>query len=129
MQAVRHNAGHEVDGKVHQRTMPGVLNLAQVLEFIEDRLHKRAFAQQHPVKLGVDDLFHVFAHPCDDIKPKVLHLLRKLFANVALVSVQLAKQARGDGQQALSVQSTLPAVTLMASNSPRWLITACSLKP
>lgn len=35
MQAVRHDAGHEVEGKVHQRVMPRVLDLAQALDFIE----------------------------------------------------------------------------------------------
>nr|WP_157040561.1 FMN-binding negative transcriptional regulator [Polaromonas naphthalenivorans] len=37
LQAVSHDARHEVDGEIHQRAMPGVLDLAQVLEFIEDR--------------------------------------------------------------------------------------------
>lgn len=103
MQAVSNDACHEVDGEVHQRAMSGVLDLAQVLELIEDRLDQCALAQQGAVKVRMNDVLHVLAHPRDDVDALVLHLLRKLLANVALVGVQLAKQVRGDGQQSLAV--------------------------
>ena len=38
LQAVGHDTGNRVDSEIHQRAMPGVPDLAQILEFIEDRL-------------------------------------------------------------------------------------------
>jgi len=67
---------HQIDGEVHGWTVPDVLNLAQVLELIEDGFRQRALAQ-----------------PLDDINALGLHFLRKLPVGIALVSVQGVKQA------------------------------------
>jgi len=65
LQAVSHDACHEIDSEIHQRTVPGVLDLAQVLELIKDRLDQRALAQQGAVKVRQLNCFHVLAHPRD----------------------------------------------------------------
>ena len=70
LQAIGHDASHQIDGEVHAGAVLDVLNLAQLLELIEDGFRRRALAQ-----------------PRDDINALDFHFLRKLPVGIALESL------------------------------------------
>jgi presenilin-like A22 family membrane protease len=64
---------HGVHQEVIYRTVPGVLRLANIFQFIVDTFDNRSFAEQYFIGLGDIKAFHVFAwlgDQLDAIAPK-----------------------------------------------------------
>ena len=118
-----------MDAEVDRAAVAGVLDLADVLELIEDRLDERAFAQQEPVGELEELIAHVLAQFGDEAQPWARKSRSASGAEMEPLSPKSRpknrRTRRGTGRRS----SVLPGVRQKASNSPRSLTTRWSLNP
>lgn len=65
-QAISDDAGHQVNDKVGYGTVPGMFNLAQVFQFVKDRLDQSPTAQNGFLKVGARHGLHVLPNRCNE---------------------------------------------------------------
>lgn len=102
--AVGAEAGHQMDQEVERTAMAGMLDLADVLELVVDRLDERPLAQEQLVAQVHEDVAHVLA-PLGDEPHSVLEeeLFGQWLGDVALVADELAEQPPDEARDRLAV--------------------------
>jgi caa(3)-type oxidase subunit IV len=99
-QAVSHDAGYEIDEEIEHRSVAGVLDLAEVFQFIENGFDEGTAAQDGFLELGAGHGFHLLLKGCTwpaamhDTKPGTylgiwLVLLALPGANIAVAFINL----------------------------------------
>src|SRR5689334_3423472 len=92
--AVGDEPGHQVNEEVERAAMARMLDLAAVLELIDDALDDRTLAQQEPVGDIHQDVAHILASLGDE--PHAMRdekLLHQRLGDVALVAEELAEES------------------------------------
>jgi hypothetical protein len=127
--AIGDEAREQVDEEIERAAVARVLDLADVLELVNNRLDERPLAQQEPIGELEELLAHVLAQFGDEAQSvgeeEALGERRRDGALSPKRRPNSRRTKRGTGRRS----SVLPGVRHSASNSPRSLTTRCSLKP
>jgi len=91
--AVGNEAREQVDQEIVRTAMARVLDLADVLELIEDRLDERPLAEEEAIGEGQQEVAHVLAQFGDEAQPLLQEeLLSERGGDVALVAEEAPKE-------------------------------------
>ncbi len=113
-----------------------MLDLGDIFELINDRLHNRTFSKQELIGQRHQQIFLIGTDASDQLNIKsVQQFVHHFFRNVASIGQQFTNSFRtslGTGWRYwknTALSSTLPGVSVRWSNSPWSLKSRCSLKP
>ena len=93
--SVGNQTGDEIDEKVGRAPMPGVFNLRDILELVNDGLNDETFTRQQLVFKNDESILHVFAKRRDQLQSLSEELFKELLGEIAAVANQLTPQPFG----------------------------------
>ncbi len=99
-------AGEQIAQEVDRASVPGVFNLAQVLELVDDRLNDRAFLKQQTIRDRHQLVGHALFKPGDQLQSALEEHLEERAGDIPAVAEEFAQDVLGE----LLHQRQLPVV-------------------
>ena len=128
LKTIGDQASQQMHHKPCHTAMPGVLNLADVLQLVVDRLNERPFAEKQLIPPPHEPILHVLADFGQEFESLSKEGIVQGLGNIAPITKELAESRWGElGTGCRS--STWPGVRQKARSSPSSLTIKCSLKP
>jgi hypothetical protein len=102
--AIGDQAGEQMDEEVERTAVARVLDLADILELIDDGLDEGALAQEQAIGEGHKNVAHILAQFGDEPQPVAKEqLLSKRRRDVALVPKEASKESSGHARNGTTV--------------------------